>query len=61
MDGAAALLRVEEVAKALSVSRAQAYRLVRRGDIPCVRIGASVRVRAATLDEWIRRREVRAA
>jgi excisionase family DNA binding protein len=57
MDGATSLLRIEEVARTLRVSRAQAYRLVRRGEIPCVRIGASVRVRAATLDEWLRRKE----
>jgi excisionase family DNA binding protein len=38
------LLNAKEVAKALNVCRAQAYRLMQIGEIPTVRILGSVRV-----------------
>ena len=43
-------LTVTEVAEALRISRGLAYRAVRRGDIPCVRVGHLVRVPAAWLE-----------
>jgi len=46
-------LRAEEVAKRLQISRAQAYMLIRRGQIPSIRLGRSVRVPEAALDAWI--------
>jgi excisionase family DNA binding protein len=53
------LLRVEEVAEALAISRSSVYELLRSGDLPCVRIGGSTRVSVEALREWIRRREGR--
>ena len=47
------LLTGEDVAKILNVSRAQAYILMRKGEIPTVRIGRTVRVRPADLDAFI--------
>lgn len=47
------LLRAEEVARILSVSRPQAYRLMQMGKIPTVRINKSVRVRAEDLERFI--------
>jgi excisionase family DNA binding protein len=38
------VLTVEEAAEALRIGRTAAYDAVRRGDIPSVRIGRSVRV-----------------
>ena len=50
------LLRGGEVAELLGCSRAMAYRMMSRGDIPVVRMpgGKSVRVPRAALLEWIR-------
>jgi excisionase family DNA binding protein len=47
------LLRSGEVAEILKVSISMAYSLMRRGDIPTVRIGSSVRVRKGDLDRYI--------
>jgi excisionase family DNA binding protein len=50
------LLRGAEVADLIGCSRAMAYRLMQRGDIPVVRMpgGKTVRVPAEALREWIR-------
>jgi excisionase family DNA binding protein len=48
------LLRISEVAEALSISRSSAYVLIRTGEIPVVRIGRSVRVSTYDLQSWIR-------
>jgi excisionase family DNA binding protein len=48
------LLRVEELADELRVSRAQAYRLIARGDIPSFAIGRSRRVLRTDLERWVR-------
>lgn len=47
------LVRVTEVARRLNISRSLAYRLVQQGDLPCIRINHSVRVRASDLDEYV--------
>jgi excisionase family DNA binding protein len=47
------LLKSEEVAEILQVSRAHAYMLMRRGEIPTVRIGKVVRVRREDLERYI--------
>lgn len=54
------LLRVPEVAEALSISRSQAYELIRRGIIPAIKLGDSVRVPQAELEQMVRR-EIEAA
>jgi len=48
------LLRISEVAEALSISRSSAYVLIHAGEIPVLRIGRSVRVSADDLQAWIR-------
>lgn len=48
------LLRMEEVANILGVTRDRAYRLARNGTIPVVHIGRHVRVEEQMLYEWIR-------
>lgn len=50
------LLRIEEAAEALAVSRTTLYGLLRSGDIPVLRIGRSVRVRPAALEAYVARR-----
>jgi putative molybdopterin biosynthesis protein len=47
------LLKSEEVAQKLHVSRSFAYLLMKRGDIPTVRIGTAVRVRPEDLQQYI--------
>ena len=49
------LLRARDVARILNVSRAMAYRVIQRGDIPVVRIGNAVRVRLSDLQEYVKR------
>lgn len=48
-----ALLKAEEVAEILNISRSFAFQLMRRGEIPTVRLGKSVRVRPADLQQYI--------
>lgn len=47
------LLTTAEVAHQLKISIASAKRLIKKGDIPHIRILRSVRVDQAELDNWI--------
>jgi excisionase family DNA binding protein len=47
------LLKGNEVAEILNVSKAFAYRLMSEGRIPTVKLGRSVRVRPEDLQEFI--------
>jgi excisionase family DNA binding protein len=47
------LLKPAEIAEILQVSRALAYSLLQRGEIPAVRIGTVVRVRRIDLEKYI--------
>ena len=51
------LLKPEEVAVAIGVSRSRAYALISSGAIPSIRLegGKNVRVRVEALYEWINR------
>jgi excisionase family DNA binding protein len=53
------LLRVAEAAQALGISRAQAYILIRRGEIPAIRLGGSLRVPIERLQASIHERLAR--
>jgi excisionase family DNA binding protein len=46
-------LTVEEAAQQLAVSRAQMYALIRRGTVPSVKVGNSVRVPRRALEAWL--------
>ena len=48
------LLKPAEVAEILQVSKAHAYVLMNRGEIPLVRIGKIVRVRLEDLERYIK-------
>jgi excisionase family DNA binding protein len=48
------LLKPAEVAEILQVSKAYAYVLMNRGEIPSVRIGKIVRVRLEDLERYIK-------
>jgi excisionase family DNA binding protein len=47
------LLTVKEVAARLKVSTATVYKLVDRGDLACVRVANSIRVRAGVLAAYL--------
>ena len=47
------MLRPSQVAALLELSRSEVYRLIDRGDIPCVRFGRSVRVPRRWVDEKV--------
>jgi excisionase family DNA binding protein len=49
------LLRVEDAAHRLQVSRAQLYRLIASGEVGSVKIGASRRVPVRCLDAFVDR------
>ncbi|MCI2421556.1 helix-turn-helix domain-containing protein [Saccharopolyspora sp. K220] len=48
------MLRVEEAARRLAVSRTVAYRLIKSGDLESVMIGQSRRVPTDALDKYVR-------
>ena len=47
------LLKAEEVAKYLRISKSGAYRLIQTGEIPVVRIGKVVRVREEDIESFV--------
>ena len=47
------LLKAKEVAEILQISRAMAYTLMQRGEIPTIRIGKARRVRPEDLIKYI--------
>lgn len=47
------LLKGNDVARMLNISRAFAYQLMRQGEIPTIRIGSAVRVRKEDLLAYI--------
>jgi excisionase family DNA binding protein len=55
-----ALLRPEDVAEHLAVSKVTVYRLARSGDLPSVRIRGQVRFRPEALDDFLARAEAEA-
>lgn len=50
------LLTVEEAARRLGIGRSLAWRLVRSGELPSVRLGRLVRVPERKLQVWLDRR-----
>ena len=54
------LLRATELQAALGLSRSKIYELMQSGELPTVRVGRAVRVPRAGLEEWVRRRTIRA-
>ena len=48
------LMKASEIADRHNISKAFAYKLIKQGDIPCVVIGSSIRVRSEDLELYIR-------
>lgn len=55
------VLRIADVAQRLSVSRAQVYRLIGRGDLATIRVGADMRVTETQFAAFIQALEREAA
>jgi excisionase family DNA binding protein len=49
------LVRVEEAARMLSLSRSTIYEMMDSGELPSVRRGAARRIPLAALREWVER------
>jgi excisionase family DNA binding protein len=49
------LLRVEEAARMLSLSRTTVYLLLESGQLPSIKCGTARRIPRTALDEWIAR------
>ena len=47
------LLKPTEVAEILSIGKSKCYQLISAGTIPSVRIGESLRIPVAQLEQWI--------
>jgi excisionase family DNA binding protein len=47
------LMKPEEAATALGISRASCYVLLTSGELPSVKVGSSVRIPLAALQRWI--------
>jgi excisionase family DNA binding protein len=54
------LLRPAETAEILGIARSRAYALIASGELPCVRIGKSVRVPIESLRAWVSSRQIEA-
>lgn len=56
LDGAyGRLLRLDEVAEQLAISKSMAWKLVAYGQLHSVRIGRAVRVRPADIEDYLTR------
>ena len=49
------LLKPQDIAQRLKISRAMAYKLLTMGELPAVRIGRIVRVRESDLEAYIQK------
>lgn len=52
-SGDDAVLTVPEVAQRLKISHDLAYRLIRDGSIPAIKLGRSIRVPRDRFEEWL--------
>jgi excisionase family DNA binding protein len=54
------LLRPEEAARALGISRTKLFELIASGEIESIRIGRARRIPADVLEDWVARRRTQA-
>jgi excisionase family DNA binding protein len=46
-------LTVQEMQRLLNIGSTKSYELIAMGQIPCVRIGRSIRINRRRLEEWL--------
>lgn len=61
MSGESILMTVAEVQTATKLGRTKVYEMIRRGKLPVVRIGRSVRIRREALERWLAQLEEEAS
>jgi excisionase family DNA binding protein len=54
------ILTIPQVAEYLQISKAKIYMMVKRGQIPCIRIFRNVRIRESELMKWLEKQTVKA-
>ena len=54
------LVRVEEAARLLSLSRSTIYEMIDRGELPSIRCGTARRIPLAALHAWVERQVISA-
>jgi excisionase family DNA binding protein len=47
------ILTIDELSSYLKISKSTLYKLVRKGDIPCQKIGRHWRFRKEAIDAWL--------
>jgi excisionase family DNA binding protein len=52
----APVMTVTEACDYLRIGRTTLYRMVRRGDIPCFRMGSNYRFNLEAIEEWMKNR-----
>ncbi len=52
------LLTVTEVASDLRVSKMTVYRLIKRGNLPAVRVGRGYRIKAQTVEQYLTKESI---
>ena len=51
------LLKPAEAAETLGIGRTRIYDMLASGDLPAIRIGRSIRIPVAALQQWIERQQ----
>ena len=51
------LLKPTEAAETLGIGRTRIYELLACGELPCIRIGRSIRVPVHALNQWVENRQ----
>ncbi len=49
------LLKAADIARILNISKALAYRLIQRGEIPVIRISHAVRIKRSDLEDYVKK------
>ena len=52
-------MTIEDLAEYLKVSTKTVYRMVRKGQLPCYRVGNLWRFRRTVIDQWLEERAMR--
>lgn len=53
------MLTPEEIAEYLQVKPQTVWRMIRRGDLPAIRVGRVYRVQRQDFDDWLKQRRTR--
>jgi len=53
VDRRPTLMTIEEVSKFLRVHRSTVYRLVRKGELPAIKVGDQWRFNKSQVDQWL--------